>query len=109
MYELRGGEITVATVDPTDLGFAVVGPERLQGGSPADNAAFARDVLGGQRGPHRDIVVLNAAAGLYVGGRVGSLAEGVELASKVIDAGDAERALDRLVQASGDAEGADEP
>jgi anthranilate phosphoribosyltransferase len=66
-------------------------------------------VLGGQRGPHRDIVVLNAAAGLYVGGKVDSLAAGVALAGDVIDGGSAERALDLLVEVSAQAAGAESP
>jgi anthranilate phosphoribosyltransferase len=103
MYELRGGEITVATVDPTDLGFAVVGPERLQGGSPADSAAFARNVLGGQRGPHRDIVVLNAAAALLVAGEVDDLRSGVEAAATSIDDGRAAKVLDTFVRVSQEA------
>jgi anthranilate phosphoribosyltransferase len=103
MHELRAGRVTTSKVDPAELGLEIATADQLRGGSPEDNAAFARSVLGGQRGPHRDIVLLNAAAGLYVGGQVDSLAAGVTLAGEVIDAGSAERALDRLVEVSAEA------
>lgn len=108
VHELRDGEASTVTIDPVELGLPTADPEQLRGGAPADNAAFARGVLGGQRGPHRDIVVLNAAAGLYVGGRVPTLAKGIEVAGDVIDAGDADAALDRLVQVSAKATEADD-
>jgi anthranilate phosphoribosyltransferase len=109
MRELRDGEITTTSVDPATLGLALATPDQLRGGDPEDNAAFARGVLGGQRGAHRDIVLLNAAAGLYVGGRVGSLADGIALAGDVVDGGDAERALERLVRISAVAAEEDAP
>jgi anthranilate phosphoribosyltransferase len=109
MHELRDGETTTSTVDPATFGLPLTTPDQLRGGGPDDNAAFARGVLGGQRGAHRDIVLLNAGAGLYVGGRVGSLAEGVAVAGDVIDDGDAERALERLVRVSAAVAEADTP
>jgi anthranilate phosphoribosyltransferase len=57
-------------------------------------------VLAGERGPHRDIVVLNAAAGLVVGGAVADLADGIVTAGLVIDDGRAQGALDALVRVS---------
>ena len=88
------------TVDPTALGLAAAAPGALRGGDPATNAGIARAVLTGERGPHRDVVVLNAAAGLVVAGAVATLAEGVALAGAVLDDGRAAAALDRLVAAS---------
>ena len=60
------------------------------------NAAAARRVLEGDSGPHRDIVVLNAAAGLLAGGKVDDLAAGVEAAKASIDDGRAAGVLERL-------------
>jgi anthranilate phosphoribosyltransferase len=77
--------------------------EDLVGGEPPDNAKVVRRVLAGEPGPHRDIVVLNAAAGLVVGGRAADLAEGIALASTTIDSGAAAEALDRFVAASREA------
>jgi len=100
VWELDGGAIRSWTVDPAELGLAPARAEQLVGGDAATNARLARAVLGAERGPHRDVVVLNAAAGLLVGGAVGSLADGIELAGAVLDDGRAAAALDRLVAAS---------
>jgi anthranilate phosphoribosyltransferase len=96
VIELRGGVMTTSILDPRDLGLAVATPEALRGGDPAANAELARRVLGGERGAHRDIVVLNAAAALVVGAAVDHLAAGVALAGEVLDDGRAAAALDRL-------------
>lgn len=87
-------------VDPADLGFAPATLADLRGGDASTNAAAARAVLAGGPGPHRDVVVLNAAAGLLVGGAVGDLAEGVTRAAEAIDSGAASRALEALVRRS---------
>ncbi|MFM7537001.1 MAG: anthranilate phosphoribosyltransferase [Acidimicrobiales bacterium] len=100
VWELRDGSVTHWILDPRDLGVARATAPDLRGGDPALNARFARAVLAGDRGPHRDIVVLNAAAGLLVAGRVDDLVEGVQLAGDTIDAGSAAATLDRLVERS---------
>ncbi len=87
-------------VDPASLGLAPATLADLRGGDAPTNAAAARAVLSGEPGAHRDVVVLNAAAGLLVGGAVGDLAEGVALAAEAIDSGAAARALDALVARS---------
>ena len=69
----------------------------LQGGTPEDNARLIRDILSGTAGPPRDIVVLNAAAGLLVGGKVADLQSGIPLAQDSIDSGLALEVLDKLV------------
>lgn len=88
------------TVDPRALGFAPATLAQLRGGDAAANAAAARRILAGEVGPQRDVVVLNAAAGLVVGGAAGDLAEGVALAAATIDSGAAGLALERLVAVS---------
>ncbi|HEX9260096.1 MAG TPA: anthranilate phosphoribosyltransferase [Acidimicrobiales bacterium] len=100
VYELRDGEITSYRVDPDSVGLARVEAGALQGGSPSVNAELARRVLAGESGPHRDIVLLNAAAGLVVAGVAPTLADGVATAGAVIDDGRAAAALERLVAAS---------
>ncbi len=78
--------------------FVPVGaPEQLVGGDADENAEIARAILGGDRGPRRDVVLLNTAAGFCVAGRVASMSEGVELAAEVIDSGRAEQLLARFV------------
>jgi anthranilate phosphoribosyltransferase len=100
VWELRDGEVDVWRLDPGALGIPPAGPEALRGGDPAVNAGLARAVLGGERGAHRDIVTLNAAAGLLVGGAVASFEDGLVLAGEVLDDGRAADALERLVVVS---------
>jgi anthranilate phosphoribosyltransferase len=97
VHELRDGEITSYEVDPTAFGLAVASPESLVGGSAAENAESARRVLAGDPGPHRDIVVLNAAAGFVVADQAADLAEGVAKAQASIDDGAAEAKLAEVV------------
>lgn len=99
-WELIDGSVRQGTVEPTELGLALARPDQLTGGVPALNARLTRAVLAGEHGPHRDIVVLNAAAGFYVAGRVERIADGLEMARSAIDSGGAAAALDRLIEAS---------
>ncbi len=95
--EIRDGEVVDArTIDPAEAGLATVAADDLPGGEPAENAAIARRVLAGEPGPARDIVVLNAGAGLYVAGRADSIAEGARLAEAAIDDGSAGSMLERV-------------
>ena len=87
-------------VDPVELGLRSAGLDQLRGADAAANAVMARRVLDGEHGPHRDIVVLNAAAGLVVAGRAGDLKEGVRSAAAVIDGGSARAVLETLVSVS---------
>jgi anthranilate phosphoribosyltransferase len=96
VFELHDGAVTTTVVDPTDLGVARARPEDLRGGDPTTNAELARRVLAGEPGAHRDIVVLNAAAALMVGGVTDSLAAGLALAADALDSGEAMAALERL-------------
>ncbi|HKA03934.1 MAG TPA: anthranilate phosphoribosyltransferase, partial [Acidimicrobiales bacterium] len=100
VWELDGDVVRTWRLDPGPLGLAPAAPSDLVGGDPAANAGFARAVLAGERGPHRDIVVLNAAAALLIGGAVSNLEEGVGLAGTVLDDGRAAAALDALAAAS---------
>lgn len=103
VLELRDGAVRSYVVDPTQLGLRRVDPAELAGGDVAANVALTHAVLGGEPGPHRDIVVLNAAAGLVAAGVVDDLPAGVEAAAAAIDDGRAAAVLDRLVTVSNDA------
>lgn len=98
IHEVRDGEVRVRRFDPVEIGLATVGVADLAGGDPEANAAIARRVFAGDTGPHRDIVCLNAAAGLVVAGLVDDLAEGVERATGAIDSGAVEAVLARLLE-----------
>jgi anthranilate phosphoribosyltransferase len=100
VHELRHGDVRTFTVDGVDLGLARAQPEDLVGGAPAENATLSRRVLAGDHGAHRDIVLLNAAAGLVVGGRVADLPGGIDLAAATIDSGAAVDLLERFVAMS---------
>lgn len=100
VLELRDGGVRSFTVDPVELGLAPAIPEELVGGTPAVNAEAVRRVLAGDRGAHRDIVVLNAAAGLVVADAAPDLMSGVRMATQSIDSGSAAQVLERLVAIS---------
>jgi anthranilate phosphoribosyltransferase len=91
--ELANGRITTFTVEPEALGLARVDAAALKGDDPAANARALEDLLMGQTGAYRDIVVLNAAAALVVADKAADLKEGVAQAVAAINSG---RALDRL-------------
>jgi anthranilate phosphoribosyltransferase len=95
--ELNDGSITVFEVTPEDAGLPRSDIAALKGGDAAHNARALRDLLHGETGPYRDIVVLNTAAALIVAGKAASLEDGVAKAQSSIDSGQAARALDRLV------------
>jgi anthranilate phosphoribosyltransferase len=105
VLELREGAVRMYVVDPAELGLPHSPAEALRGGDASTNADLTRRVLDGERGPHRDFVLLNAAAGVVAAGLAGDLAEGLEAAVASVDEGKAGEVLDRLVKVSGDQAG----
>ena len=97
---LDDDSVRTFTVDPVALGFAPAIPDELVGGIPSQNAEVVRRVMKGEHGAHRNIVLLNAAAGLVVAGVVDTLEEAVIIATSSIDEGHADRVLDRWVHES---------
>ena len=87
-------------VDPAALGLAPSQREDIAGGSAEENAILVRSVLDGEPGPRRDIVVLNAAAGLLAAAVAHDMAGAMRVAAGAIDSGDAGTTLDRLIAAS---------
>jgi anthranilate phosphoribosyltransferase len=96
--ELRGGEVRQYTVSPQDAGLTAAPPEAIRGGTPEQNAALLVAVLKGERGPVRDVVVLNAAAALVAADVAADLREGASAAAAAIDSGEAARRLERWVE-----------
>ena len=96
----KRGVITSYSLNPEEFGFPRVSMASLRGGSPQENAAILRRVLGGETGPHRDIVLINAAAALVAGDRAEDLDQGVQLAAEAIDSGKAVEKLDGLIALS---------
>jgi anthranilate phosphoribosyltransferase len=95
--ELTDGQIRSYTIQPEDFGLGRARMADLQGGSAADNAEIIRRILAGERGPKRDIVVLNAAAAIAAGGKADGIAAGIAVAEDAIDRGAAREKLARLV------------
>jgi anthranilate phosphoribosyltransferase len=98
--ECRDGAVNTFYVHPSDFNLPKAAPEALRGGDAAENAAIARSVLAGDRGPARDIVLLNAAASLLIAGSVSTIADGIARAERALDDGSAAAVLERLVQTS---------
>ncbi len=96
VVDLNEGKVTEYRVLATDVGLAPATPDELRGGDPVANARILAGVLAGESGPLRDIVVLNAAAGLVVAGIADDLAAGVEAAAAAIDDGRAAQKFDEV-------------
>jgi anthranilate phosphoribosyltransferase len=100
VFELIDGEVRSFELDPSALGLARADAADLSGGDAAANAAILRRVLDGERGPVRDIVLLNSAAALVVADLASDFTAGVELAGEVLDDGRAAAVLERFVATS---------
>ena len=96
--ELKDSETRTYEISPEDFGMDVASKEDLVGGEAEENAKITRAVLNGEKGPRRNAVLLNSAAGLYVAGMVDSLEEGVKLAEDVIDSGKAMEQLEKFIE-----------
>jgi anthranilate phosphoribosyltransferase len=97
---LDAGRVRRLRIDPDRFGIPRARLEDLRGGDAAENAAIVRGVLAGEAGARRDLVLLNAAAALWVAGAAGALEQGLEQARRSVDEGAAERKLAELVAAS---------
>src|SRR5208337_2197614 len=91
------GEVRTRDVTPEEFGLARASLGELRGGDAETNARLLRSVLEGQRGPHRDVVLANAAAGFVLAGKAPGFIEGVAKAAEVIDSGSALETLKDLV------------
>jgi anthranilate phosphoribosyltransferase len=103
VIEVADGGTAEWFVEPGQFGLAPAELDSVVGGEPDENAAATRAVLDGEPGPKRDLVVLNAAAAIYVGGLVPDLEAGVSMAAEAIDSGAAANVLERLVAATASA------
>ncbi|MDA4847698.1 anthranilate phosphoribosyltransferase [Hoeflea poritis] len=97
---LENGEIRKFEIAPDAFGLQAVTIDKLKGGDAQHNAAALLDVLHGTKGPYRDIVLLNTAASLVIGGVAEDISEGIAKAEEAIDKGAAKAALDALVKTS---------
>lgn len=103
VFELKDGAISQLEIVPEDAGVGRHKLDDLKGGDAATNAAALRGVLDGDQNAYRDMVLLNAGAGLLVAGLAGDLKSGAEMAAESIDSGAAGKALEKLVAVSNEA------
>lgn len=100
VFELKGGVVTEYELEPQELGLQRARSEDLKGGTPPENAQLLRQVLDGEIGPRRDVVLLNAAAAILAASRARDWKEGIGMASESVDSGRAKQALNGLVETS---------
>jgi anthranilate phosphoribosyltransferase len=98
--EVKEGKVTDYVISPGDYGISLCSAEDLKGGDARENAGIIVDILNGKKGPKRNIVIINAAAALYVGKAVDSLRDGVKLAEELIDSGTAYEKLAQIINFS---------
>jgi len=98
---LKDGEITRMEIDPAELGFAAPSLDELGSGDAIENAAIIRDIFSGKdKGPRRDIVILNAAAAIIVAGLAEDFNSAIELAQNAVNNGAAFGCLEKLIEVS---------
>ena len=98
--EFKDGWFRSYTISPEDFGLTRCEKKDLAGGTPAENAAITRAILGGERGPKRDAVLMNAGASLCIGGKADNMADGIKLAGEIIDSGKALETLENFIKVS---------
>ena len=95
---LKDGKTMSYEISPEYFGMEFSSKEDLVGGDAKENAKITLSILNGEKGPRRNAVLLNSAAGLYVAGKVESLREGVSLAAEIIDSGKALEQLEKFIE-----------
>jgi anthranilate phosphoribosyltransferase len=95
--EVKDGQVRTYELNPQDAGLPTAAPADLAGGDPQQNAQIVREILSGQKGPRRDIVLINAAAAIVAGQKAPDLKSGVTIAARAIDSGAALAKLNSLV------------
>ena len=98
--EIKDGWFKSSVITPEDFGLQRCRKEDLRGGTPEENAEITCSILRGEKGPRRDAVLMNAGASLYIGGKAGSMKDGIILAAQLIDSGKAAETLNRLITVS---------
>lgn len=98
--EFKDGWYRRYTLKPEDFGFTRCTKDDIRGGDPAENAAVTLAILKGAQGPKTDIVLLNAGAAIYVGGKAKNISEGIEIARQMIASGAALKKLEKFKQLS---------
>ena len=96
--EIKDGEILEYELDPHDYGMEYGTVGDIQGGTGAENAEITKSIFNGEQGARRNIVLLNAGCGMYIGGKANSIADGIKLAAEMIDSGKALEMVEKLAK-----------
>ena len=95
---LKKKAVDTYDITPEEYGFKKADPEEIRGGNAEENALIIHDILDGEKGPKRDIILLNAASAFVVAGLDGDFKEGIQRAGDSIDSGQAREKLNKLVE-----------
>lgn len=96
--EIKDGKVISYEISPEDFGISRAAAEDIKGGTCEENAKITMSVLNGEKGPKRDIVLMNAGAAIYVGGKASSIEEGIQKAAESIDSKAALNVLNKLIE-----------
>lgn len=94
--EYNGEEVITYDIDPGELGMKLAKPADLKGGDLEENIKIVTSILNGEKGPKRDIVLINSAYALYISDKIRNIEEGMEMAKDSIDSGKAKQKLNAL-------------
>jgi len=95
---VKGGSVSTFEITPEEVGFKRADIEDIKGGDAAENADIIRNILDGEKGPKRDMVLINASAALVAAGYSKDFNEGVKLGEEIIDSGKAKKKLEELIE-----------
>lgn len=98
--EIKDGWFKTYVTAPEDFGLSRCSKDDLTGGTPEENARITTDILKGEKGPKRDVTLMNAGAALYIGGKADTVADGIRLAAGIIDSGEAYKTLQKFIEVS---------
>ncbi|MCC3306090.1 anthranilate phosphoribosyltransferase [Sneathiella sp. HT1-7] len=100
VVEMKNGDFSEFDITPEEFGLKKVSLEDLKGGTPEENAKALMGLLNGEKGPYRDVTLLNAGAAIMIGGKCDTVADGIKLAKQSIDSGKALTAFETLKRIS---------
>jgi anthranilate phosphoribosyltransferase len=96
--ELKNRKVRSYYIKPQDFGIKKAELSDIKGGTIEENADIVKKVLGGEKGPRQDVVLLNASAALIAAGMAKDFKDGIEIARKAIESGKAKEKLEKLVE-----------
>jgi len=96
--ELKDGRIATYDLSPETFFGGLADPKDMEGGDPAANAAITKNILAGERGARRNVILINSAAALVTAGKASDIRDGIKMAEAAIDSGAAAEKLSALAE-----------